>query len=108
MGTSMGGMHTWLWGERYPDLHGRAHAARQPARPRSPAATAPGGGSSIDAIRNDPAWKGGDYTAQPREPAHRGARCCWLVGSNPVLRQKERRRSADADRALDALRRRAT
>ena len=39
MGTSMGGMHTWLWGEEYPDFDGRADAAREPAdadrRPQS-------------------------------------------------------------------------
>ena len=31
MGTSMGGMHTWVWGEMYPGFHGRAHAAGQRA-----------------------------------------------------------------------------
>ena len=31
MGTSMGGMHTWLWGETLSRLHGRADAAGQPA-----------------------------------------------------------------------------
>ncbi len=33
MGTSMGGMHTWLWGEAVSRFHGRADAARQPADP---------------------------------------------------------------------------
>ena len=31
MGTSMGGMHTWVWGERHPGVHGRTDAAREPA-----------------------------------------------------------------------------
>ncbi len=34
-GTSMGGMHTWMWGYMYPGLHGRARAAgQQPRRNR--------------------------------------------------------------------------
>ena len=33
MGTSMGGMHTWLWGEVASRFHGRAHAAGQSADP---------------------------------------------------------------------------
>ena len=31
MGTSMGAMHTWVWGEMYPGFHGRADAAGQRA-----------------------------------------------------------------------------
>ena len=64
MGTSMGGMHTWMWGSRYPDfmdalmplasvptqIAGRNRAWRRVV---------------IDAIRNDPEWKGGDYETQP-------------------------------------------
>ena len=45
MGTSMGGMHTWMWASRYPDVHGRADAARERARPRSARVTARGGAS---------------------------------------------------------------
>ena len=26
LGVSMGGMHTWMWGETYPDFHGRVDA----------------------------------------------------------------------------------
>src|SRR5437764_2041698 len=64
MGTSMGGMHTWLWGELHPDfmdalmplaslptqISGRNRAWRRMV---------------IDAIRNDPAWEGGEYKRQP-------------------------------------------
>ena len=26
IGTSMGGMHTWLWAEQYPEFHGWSYA----------------------------------------------------------------------------------
>ena len=99
MGTSMGGMHTWLWGERYPDFMDAL----------MPLASLPGQISgrnrvwrrtAIDAIRQDPEWKNGEYTTQP--PALRtAAQMLWLVGSNPVLRQKAAPTLADADREID-------
>ena len=99
MGTSMGGMHTWLWGQRYPDamdalmplaslpdqISGRNRAWRRVA---------------IDAIRTDPTWQGGAYTAQPRG-LRTVAQMLWLAGSNPVIRQKAAPTLADADRVLD-------
>ena len=100
MGTSMGGMQTWLWGEQHPgfmdalmplaslptQISGRNRVWRHTA---------------IEAIRNDPAWAGGDYRTEP--PSLRTAiALVWLVGSNPVLRQKEAPTLADADRVIDA------
>lgn len=99
MGTSMGGMHTWLWGERHADfmdallplaslptqISGRNRAWRRVI---------------IDAIRHDPAWKAGDYTAQP--PSLRtAADMLWFMSSNPVLRQQEAPTLAKADDVLD-------
>ena len=87
MGTSMGGMHTWLWGELHPDfmdalmplaslptqISGRNRAWRR---------------MIIDAIRNDPAWNAGEYKTQP--PSLRtAAEMLLFMSSNPVLRQKE-------------------
>ena len=100
MGTSMGGMHTWLWGEEHPQfmdalmplaslptqISGRNRAWRRVI---------------IDAIRNDPAWQGGEYSSEP--PSLRTAlEMLWLVSSNPVLRQDEAPTLARADQALDA------
>ena len=99
MGTSMGGMHTWLWGEAHPDfmdalmplaslptqISGRNRAWRR---------------MIIDAIRNDPAWSGGEYKTQP--PSLRTtAEMLWFMSSNPVLRQKEAPTLRDADDKID-------
>jgi len=99
MGTSMGGMHTWLWGELHPDfmdalmplaslptqISGRNRAWRRIV---------------IDAIRNDPAWGDGDYKTQP--PSLRtAAEMLWFMSSNPVLRQKEAPKLAKTDEVLD-------
>ena len=64
LGTSMGGMHTWLWGEKYPDMmDGLMPIASLPVQIA---------GRNflwrrviIEAIRNDPEWNGGDYEKQP-------------------------------------------
>lgn len=64
IGNSMGGMHAWMWGVLYPEaadllvplasmpveVAGRNWMMRR---------------MIIDAIRNDPEYRGGDYTAQP-------------------------------------------
>jgi homoserine O-acetyltransferase/O-succinyltransferase len=99
MGTSMGGMHTWLWGELHPDfmdalmplaslptqISGRNRAWRR---------------MIIDAIRNDPDWRGGDYAKQL--PSLRtAAEMLWFMSSNPVLRQKEAPTLAKTDEVLD-------
>jgi homoserine O-acetyltransferase/O-succinyltransferase len=65
MGNSMGGMQTWMWGAAYPGfMDALAPMASQP--------TAVASRNWMmrrmitDAVRNDPAWKNGDYTAQPQ------------------------------------------
>jgi homoserine O-acetyltransferase/O-succinyltransferase len=102
MGTSMGGMHTWLWGELHPDFMDAL----------MPLASLPGQISGrnrgwrrmlIDAIRNDPAWNGGEYPASAGQPPslRTAAEMLWLMSSNPVLRQKEAPTLAKADEVLD-------
>jgi len=65
LGTSMGGMLAWVWGEKYPDfMDALVPTAAQP--------TAMAGRNwmtrrmVVDLIRNDPGWNGGNYTQQPR------------------------------------------
>src|SRR5687767_5260414 len=65
MGTSMGGMQTWMWGTHYPDfmdaLMPLASVPTQIAgRNRMMRALL------IKAIREDPDWKNGEYTTPPR------------------------------------------
>jgi homoserine O-acetyltransferase/O-succinyltransferase len=100
MGTSMGGMHTWLWGEQHPQF-------MDTLMPLASLPTQVSGRNRvwrrlvIDAIRNDPAWQGGEYRSQP--PSLRTAvEMIWLVGSNPVLRQQEAPTRAHADQVIDS------
>src|SRR6266567_3002038 len=102
MGTSMGGMHTWLWGELHPDfmdalmplaslptqISGRNRAWRRMV---------------IDTIRNDPAWNGGEYPAKAGQPPslRAAAEMLWFMSSNPVLRQKDAPTLAKTDEVLD-------
>ena len=99
MGTSMGGMHTWLWGETHPDF-------MDALMPLASLPTQISGRNRgwrrmvIDAIRNDPAWNGGEYKTQP--PSLRtAAEMLWFMSSNPVLRQKEAPTLAKTDEVLD-------
>jgi homoserine O-acetyltransferase len=99
MGTSMGGMHTWLWGQMHPQFMDAL----------LPLASLPGQISGrnrawrrlvIDAIRNDPEWQGGDYTKQPQS-LRTGAQMLWLMSSNPVLRQQQAPTREKTDEELD-------
>ena len=77
LGTSMGGMQTWLWGETYPDaMDGLVAIASTPA--------AISGRNMMwrqmisQAVRRDPGWHGGDYArdAPPRD---------WLRTAMPLF-----------------------
>jgi homoserine O-acetyltransferase len=99
MGTSMGGMHTWMWGEKYPDfmdalmplaclpaeIAGRNRVWRKMVS---------------DAIRTDPGWKGGDYKSQPNG-LRLAAAMLLFMSSNPVRRQQEAPTRAKADKLLE-------
>ncbi len=88
MGTSMGGMQTWVWGEMYPDfmdalmplasnpveIAGRNRVWRYMA---------------IDGIRNDPDWMGGEYKSQPMRGLTTAEDLLLLAGSAPLQWQKQ-------------------
>lgn len=100
MGTSMGCMHAWMWGETYPDwmdalmplaclpvqIAGRNRLWRKMA---------------IEGIRQDPDWKNGDYTAQPRAGLQLAADFLLIAGSAPLHMQEDLPTRDAADRFLD-------
>jgi homoserine O-acetyltransferase len=102
MGTSMGGMHTWVWGYTYPDfmdalmplaslpvmIAGRNRMERK---------------MGIECIENDPEWHGGDYKAEPKEGMRGAISVLIIMGSSPLQLQKAYPTRAAADSALDWL-----
>jgi len=100
MGTSMGGMHTWLWGEEHP-------AMMDALMPLASLPTAMSGRNRawrrviMDAIRDDPAWNDGNYATEP--PSLRtAAEMLFIMSSNPLLRQRQAPTGAKSDSDLDA------
>ncbi|MDB6023755.1 MAG: alpha/beta hydrolase fold family protein [Pedosphaera sp.] len=99
MGTSMGGMHTWLWGEIHPDF-------MDALMPLASVPTQISGRNRvwrrmiIDAIRTDPEWLDGEYKNQPHGLAI-AAEVLWFMGSNPVQRYQEAPTLKQADEVLD-------
>ena len=106
IGTSMGAMHAWVWGEAHPDfMDGLVPLASVP--------TAIAGRNRVmrrmilDAIRTDPAWKGGDYTEAPRQGLTAALDVLMLMGSSPLQWHKTAptRDAADAFLAQQIQRR---
>ncbi len=99
MGTSMGGMHTWLWGEVHPEF-------MDALMPLASLPTQISGRNRvwrrviIDAIRGCPDWQGGDYKSQPAG-LRVAAEMLYLVSSNSVLRMREAPTLAKSDELLD-------
>ena len=97
LGSSMGGMHTWMWGEMYPDLmdalvpiasqpiaiSGRNWIARRIA---------------IEAIRNDPDWNNGNYEKNPTRWAYTAPFSGLMTES--VVQLQEQAPSREAGDAL--------
>ena len=98
MGTSMGGMHTWVWGEQHPDfMDGLVPLASVP--------TQIAGRNRVmrkmilDAIRGDPEWKNGDYSAPPRQGLTAAIHVLMLMTSSPL----QWHQSASTREAADAF-----
>ncbi len=99
MGTSMGGMQTWMWGELHPEfMDALIPLASLPAqiagRNRMWRKIA------VDAIRGDPAFRQGEYASQPAG-LRVAAEMLVLMSSNPVLRQKAAPTRAEVDAFVD-------
>jgi homoserine O-acetyltransferase/O-succinyltransferase len=99
MGTSMGGMHTWLWSEQHPDFIDAAMPlASQPVeiagRNRMMRRMI------MDAIRKDPEWSNGEYKEQPRGLTA-ALDVLLLMGSAPLQMQKDEPTREKADAFLE-------
>jgi len=98
MGTSMGGMHTWLWAEQHPDFMDAA----------MPLASLPveiAGRNRMmrrmlmDSILTSPDWNNGEYAAQPAGLA--GAlHILMIMSSSPLQMQKQYPTRDRADAAV--------
>jgi homoserine O-acetyltransferase len=100
MGTSMGGMHTWVWGYTYPDfmdalmplaslpveIAGRNRMMRK---------------MIIDSIQNDPEWNGGEYEEPPPGLISAIHPLIFMV-SSPLQWQKEAPTREAAEAFLEA------
>jgi homoserine O-acetyltransferase/O-succinyltransferase len=65
IGNSMGGMHTWLWGVKYPQaMDALVPMASQPTE--MAARNWMLRRAMLETIRNDPDYNGGNYTSPPR------------------------------------------
>ena len=101
MGTSMGGMHSWVWGEKYPDfmdalmplaslpvqIAGRNRTMRRMV---------------IDSIKNDPDWNNGEYKSQPRGLTAAIYTLLFMT-SSPLQWQKQAPTRDAADRFFDNM-----
>jgi homoserine O-acetyltransferase len=99
-GTSMGCMHSFVWGETYPDfmdalmpmaclpvqIAGRNRLWRKMV---------------MDGIRNDPEWKGGDYATEPPQGLRIALDFLLIAGSAALPMQKSMPTHDDADKYLD-------
>jgi|SRR5580658_5210232 homoserine O-acetyltransferase len=100
LGTSMGCMHAWVWGESYPDfMDALMPLACQPV---------PIAGRNriwrrmvMDAIRDDADWKNGDYAAEPHAALVTAADMFYVATGAPLQMQKNLPTRAAADAAAE-------
>jgi len=88
LGTSMGCMQSFVWGETYPDfmdalapfaclpvqIAGRNRMTRY---------------MILESIRNDPAWMGGEYKTEPQNGLRAANEILLILGSSPLQMQKQ-------------------
>ena len=100
IGNSMGGMHAWIWGVKYPQAmdvlvpmasQPTAMAARNWMLRRL----------MLETIRNDPEYRGGDYTTQPRMMKYAINAYQVASGGGTLGYQALAPTTAQADRMID-------
>ena len=87
LGTSMGCMQSFVWGETYPDFSDAlmplaCNAVPLAGRNRMTRYMA------IENIKRDPAWQGGNYTTEPIEGLRAANEMLLIMGSAPLQMQK--------------------
>jgi len=106
LGTSMGCMHSFVWGETYPDF-------MDAVMPMACLPTQIAGRNRLwrkmlmDAIRKDPAWQGGEYKEQPKEGLRNAEDLLVIAGSAPLVMQKSLSTRDAADKYMDEVETRA-
>jgi homoserine O-acetyltransferase/O-succinyltransferase len=101
IGNSMGGMHTWLWAEKYPDM-------MDVAVPMAAQPTAMAARNWIlrrmmlETIRNDPDYNNGNYTGQPRMMKYAVAAYGFATSGGTLAYQEQAPSAEKADRMVDA------
>ena len=101
LGYSMGGMNAWIWGEKHPDfMDAIVPMASQP----SPMASRNWMMRRIiiNSIRNDPDWKNGDYTVQPRSARIASVFYGIVSAGGTLAYQKAAPTREAADKLLDS------
>jgi homoserine O-acetyltransferase len=100
IGNSMGGMHTWIWGVRYPGMmdilvpmasQPTAMAARNWILRRM----------MLETIRNDPGYKDGYYTSQPPMMKYAIAAYRFASAGGTLGYQAQAPTAAQADKMVD-------
>lgn len=98
MGTSMGAMHTWIWGYMFPNfMDGLVPLASNPVEIAG--RNRIWRKALVDAIVTDPEWNGGNYTAQPRGMAS-AIGFLLMATSVPMQWQRQFPTAAAADKYL--------
>ncbi len=100
LGTSMGCMHAWVWGEAYPgfadalmplacatvEIAGRNRMMRK---------------GIIDLIKADPAWNDGNYSDEPKLGLRAAEEVLQIMTGSPLQTYKQAPKRDAADRLLD-------
>jgi len=100
IGNSMGGMHTWVWGVRYPSfMDALVPMASQPTE--MAARNWMLRRVMLETIRNDPDYNGGNYTSQPRMMKYAIAAYRFASAGGTLGYQTLAPTAAKADRLVD-------
>jgi homoserine O-acetyltransferase/O-succinyltransferase len=100
IGNSMGGMHTWIWGVRYPQfMDVLVPMASQPTE--MAARNWMLRRMMLETIRNDPDYKGGNYTTQPRMMKYAIAAYRFASAGGTLGYQTQAPTAAKADKMVD-------